>query len=223
MAQTTYEEYLANLMGNINPQGGMVTGQPAPQPQMAMPDISAIQQAMQGVRDVNQGYVAPQMTDLAKFRTDFEEGRRQVAEDLLAQSLGVTPSGGMLSGGDSSNVGLTPEQIAYFDIETPAERDARMGSLAKSITPGWLQAVLGIGAPVLSGQTNYNIRSEELKRALAREKVAYDNAMKSSGISWDSSAYGGGGGFVNSEGNAPGASPGEVGNASFSGEVGYDQ
>jgi hypothetical protein len=29
--------------------------------------------------------------------------------------------------------------------------------------------------------------------------------------------------FVNSEGNAPGASPGEVGNASFSGEVGYDQ
>ena len=223
MAQTTYEEYLANLMGNINPQGGMVTGQPAPQPQMTMPDISAIQQAMQGVRDVNQGYVAPQMTDLAKFRTDFEEGRRQVAEDLLAQSLGVTPSGGMLSGGDSSNVGLTPEQIAYFDIETPAERDARMGSLAKSITPGWLQAVLGIGAPVLSGQTNYNIRSEEVKRALAREKVAYDNAMKSSGISWDSSAYDGGGGFVNSEGNAPGASQGEVGNASFSGEVGYDQ
>ena len=222
MAQTTYEEYLANLMGNINPQGGMVTGQPAPQPQV-MPDISAIQQAMQGVRDVNQGYVAPQMTDLAKFRTDFEEGRRQVAEDILAQSLGVAPSGGMFSGGDSSNIGLTPEQMAYFDIETPAERDFRMQQVQRALTPGWLQAVLGMGAPVLSGQTNYNIRSEEVKRALAREKAAYDNAMKSSGISWDSSAYGGGGGFVNSEGNAPGASRGEVGNASFSGEVGYDQ
>jgi len=107
MAQTTYEEYLANLMGNINPQGGMVTGQPAPQPQMAMPDISAIQQAVQGVQNVNQGYVAPKMTDLGKFRTDFEEGRRQVAENILAQSLGVTPAGGMFSGGDSSNVGLT--------------------------------------------------------------------------------------------------------------------
>ena len=223
MAQTTYEEYLANLMGNINPQGGMVTGQPTPPPQMTMPDISAIQQSLQGVRDVNQGYVAPQMTDLAKFRTDFEEGRRQVAEDILAQSLGVAPTGGMFSGGDSSNIGLTPEQMAYFDIETPAERDFRMQQVQQTLTPGWLQTVLGMGAPVLSGQTKYNIRSEEVKRALAREKAAYDNAMKSSGISWDSSAYGGGGGFVNSEGNAPGASRGEVGNASFSGEVGYDQ
>ena len=219
MAQTSYEEYKRQILGDFDPT------QVAPQAPMAMPDISSIQQALQGVQNVNQSYVAPKLTDLGMFRQNFEEGRRQVAEDILAQSLGVAPSGGMFTGGgsDGSNVGLTPEQMAYFDIETPAERDARMGSLAKSITPGWLQAVLGIGAPVLSGKTNYNIRSEEVKRALAREKVAYDNAMKSSGISWDSSAYGGGGGFVNSEGNAPGASPGEVGNASFSGEVGYDQ
>lgn len=221
MAQTSYEEYLKAILGDAQaPQAPM-----APQAPITMPDISNIQQALQGVQNVNQNYVAPQLTDLGMFRQNFEEGRRQVAEDLLAQSLGVAPSGGMFTGGgsDGSNVGLTPEQMAYFDIETPAERNARIGSLAKSITPGWLQAVLGIGAPVLSGKTNYNIRSEEVKRALAREKVAYDNAMKSSGISWDSSAYGGGGGYTNSEGNAPGASPGEVGNASFSGEVGYDQ
>lgn len=217
MAQTSYEEYLKAILGDAQaPQ--------APQAPMAMPDISNIQQALQGVQNVNQSYVAPQLTDLGMFRKNFEEGRRQTAEDLLAQSLGVAPAGGMFSGdSDGSTLGLTPEQMAYFDIETPAERDARMGSFAKTITPGWIQAVLGLGAPVLSGQTNYNIRSEEVKQALAREKVAYDNAMKSSGISWDSSAYGGSGGFVNSEGNAPGASPGEVGNVSFSGEVGYDQ
>ena len=41
---------------------------------------------------------------------------------------------------------------------------------------------------------------------------------------FDSNAWGTDmGGFVNAEGNAPGATPGEVGDASFAGEVGYDQ
>ena len=219
MAQTTYEEYLANLRG---PLTNMMAPQAQPQPQMSMPDISAIQQAVQGVQNVNQGYVAPERTDLAKFRTDFEEGRRAAAEDILAQAMGVAPTGGIMSGGDGV-VELTDAQKAYFDIETPAERDARMGSFARTVTPGWVQAVLGIGAPVLSGLPNYNIRSEALKQAIANQQAAYNNAMQASGISYNSNAYGGGGGFVNSEGNAPGASPGEVGNASFSGEVGYDQ
>lgn len=217
MAQTSYEEYLAGIMGNMQPGQGMLS--PAP---MAMPDISAIQSAVQNVGNVNQGYVAPARTDLDKFRTDFEEGRRGAAENILAQALGVTPAGGMMSGG-GNNVELTDAQKAYFDIETPAERNFRMQQIQQAATPSWLRSVLGIGAPVLSGLPNYNIRSEELKQALAREKAAYDNAMASSGISWDSNAYGGGGGYVNSEGNAPGASRGEVGNASFSGEVGYDQ
>jgi len=218
MAQTSYEEYLAGIMGNMQPGQGMLS--PAP---MAMPDISAIQSAVQNVGNVNQGYVAPARTDLAKFRTDFEEGRRGVAEDILAQAMGVAPTGSMMSGDSGNPVELTDAQKAYFDIETPAERDFRMQQLQQVATPAWLRSVLGIGAPVLSGLPNYNIRSEELKQALAREKVAYDNAMASSGISWDSNAYGGGGGYVNLEGNAPGASPGEVGNASFSGDVGYDQ
>ena len=222
MPQTSYEEYLANLMGNVNPQGGMVTGQASAPPPMAMPDISAIQAAVQGVGNVNQGYAAPARTDLSQFRTNFEEGRRGAAEDILAQALGVAPTGGMMSGGDAP-VELTDAQKAYFDIETPAERDFRMQQVQQLATPAWLRSVLGLGAPVLSGYTDYNIRSEDLKQTLAREKAAYDSAMASSGISWDSNAYGGGGGYVNSEGNAPGASPGEVGNASFSGEVGYDQ
>lgn len=201
MAQTTYEEYLANLMGNVNPQGGMVTGQmpqatpTAPPPQMAMPDISAIQQAVQGVQNVNQGYAAPQMTDLAKFRTDFEEGRRATAEEMLAQSLGITPTG-MMTGDSGTPVELTDAQKAYFDIETPAERDFRMQQVQQSLTPGWLQAVLGIGAPVLSGQTNYNIRSEELKREIAKQVAAQQAAVAqptSSGGGGDYSSYEGAG------------------------------
>ena len=221
MAQTTYEEYLANLRG---PLTNMMAPQAQPQPQMSMPDISAIQAAVQNVGNVNQGYVAPARTDLTKFRTDFEEGRRGAAEDVLAMALGVAPSG-MMSGGESMDtIGLTDAQKAYFDIETPVERDARMMQFQQVVTPGWLQAVLGLNAPVLSGKTNYNIRSEALKQEIAQQQAAYNNAMQDSGIGYDANAYGGAGGFVNSEGNAPGASPGEVGDASFGkGEVGYDQ
>jgi len=175
MAQTSYEEYLAGIMGNMQPGGGMLS--PAP---MAMPDISGIQSAVQNVGNVNQGYVAPARTDLAKFRTDFEEGRRGAAEDILAQAMGVAPTGGMMSGGDGA-VELTDAQKAYFDIETPAERDFRMQQVQRSVTPGWLQAVLGIGAPVLSGQTNYNIRSEDLKREIAKQVAANQQAVQSSG------------------------------------------
>ena len=57
----------------------------------------------------------------------------------------------------------------------------------------------------------------------AAQQQAYAEAMNIANISYNSNAFGGGGGFTNSEGNAPGASPGEVGNSSFSGDVGYDQ
>ena len=178
MPQTSYEEYLANLMGNVNPQGGMVTGQASAPPPMAMPDISAIQAAVQGVGNVNQGYAAPARTDLTKFRTDFEEGRRGAAEDILAQALGIAPTGGMMSGGDGA-VELTDAQKAYFDIETDAERNFRMQQVQQLATPAWLRSVLGMGAPVLSGLPNYNIRSEELKREIANQVAANQQAVYS--------------------------------------------
>ena len=175
MAQTSYEEYLAGIMGNMQPGRGMLSP--------AMPDISAIQSAVQNVGNVNQGYVAPALTDLSKFRTDFEEGRRGAAEDILAQAMGVAPTsalaGGMMSGGDGA-VELTDAQKAYFDIETPAERDFRMQQIQRAAIPGWLQAVLGIGAPVLSGLDNYNIRSEDAKREAAKQVAANRQAVQSS-------------------------------------------
>ena len=201
MAQTSYEEYLAGIMGNMQPGEGMLS--PAP---VAMPDISGIQAAVQGVQNVNQGYTAPARTDLAKFRTDFEEGRRSTAEDILAQAMGVAPTGGMMSGGDR-NVELTDAQKAYFDIETPAERDFRMQQIQRAVTPGWLQAVLGMGAPVLSGLDNYNIRSEELKREIANQAAAQQAA------SLPSVTSSGGGSFTVSDGSG--------GSTTYTGSGGY--
>ena len=192
MAQTTYEEYLANLRG---PLTNMMAPQTQPQPQMSMPDISAIQSAVQNVGNVNQGYVAPERTDLAKFRTDFEEGRRGAAEDILAQAMGVAPSG-MMSGGESMDTfGLTDAQKAYFDIETDAERNFRMQQVQQAATPAWLQAVLGIGAPVLSGLPNYNIRSEALKQEIANQVAAQQAA------SLPSVTSSGGGSFTVNDGS----------------------
>lgn len=213
MAQTTYEEYLANLRG---PLTNMMAPQAQPQPQMSMPDISAIQAAVQNVGNVNQGYVAPARTDLTKFRTDFEEGRRGAAEDALAMALGVAPSG-MMSGGESMDtIGLTDAQKAYFDIETPAERDARMGSFAKTVTPGWLQAVLGMGAPVLSGHTNYNIRSEALKRELASQIAAIPDVVTPSSGSF-SGGWNDGGTGVGVGGGPVGAGGGNAAGGFVSG------
>ena len=200
MAQTTYEEYLANLRG---PLTNMMAPQAQPQPQMSMPDISAIQQAVRGVQNVNQGYVAPERTNLAKFRTDFEEGRRGAAEDILAQALGVAPTGGMMSGNEGG-IQLTDAQKAYFDIETPAERDFRMQQVQRTVTPGWLQAVLGMGAPVLSGLPNYNIRSEELKREIADRVAAQQLPSVTSS---------GGGSFTVSDGSG--------GSTTYTGSGGY--
>ena len=48
-------------------------------------------------------------------------------------------------------------------------------------TPAWLRSVLGMGAPVLSGHTDYNIRSEDLKREVAKQVAANQQAVQSSG------------------------------------------
>ena len=124
MAQTTYEEYLANLMGNINPQGGMVTGQPAPQPQMAMPDISAIQQAVQGVQNVNQGYVAPQLSDLNLVRQQTMEKQAEKAAQNLNLPQGMLSYFGSNTGGDSSSVA----------------DDSAWGKMSESEKAAWVQA-----------------------------------------------------------------------------------
>lgn len=119
------------------------------------------------------------------------------------------------NGGNSQDAPpMSKEMVAFFDNETNTERAVRMDNfqnMFKSLAeagmfglPGQIGSLaVSAAAPVVSGQTDYSTRSP----------AAYRQQVSESG--W--------GGFTNSEGNAPGASPGQVGDTTFSGEVGYDQ
>ena len=109
---------------------------------------------------------------------------------------------------------MSQELIDFFDNETQTEKAVRMDNFQNMFKgfaemgmfglPGMIGSLAVSGAaPVVSGQVDYSTRSP----------AAYRQQVSESG--W--------GGFTNSEGNAPGASPGQVGDATFSGEVGYDQ
>ena len=126
MAQTSYEDYLATLMGNINPQGGMVSGQASAPPPMAMPDISAIQAAVQGVQNVNQGYVAPQLSDLNLVRQQATQKQIEKA----GQNLNLPQ--GMLSS-------FTSDSFTGGDSSTAAE-DTAWSKMSESEKAAWVQA-----------------------------------------------------------------------------------
>jgi hypothetical protein len=218
-----FDNFIQEMLGNRNPQGNMLTG----------------------VSTTPNFYNQAQNNDYYdnRFRKqdsiDAAMAKKLADEQALAQQLGV--GGGMMSGGGGSEMSLTADQIAYFDAETGMERDARMNNLfggAAAPIAGLLGGPIGYGlaglmsssAPVYSGQDNYSTRSPaaiqqqvQAQAQAAAQRQAYAEAMNRASISYDSNAYGGGGGFTNSEGNAPGASYGEVGDSAFSGDVGYDQ
>ena len=207
MPQTSYEEYLANLMGNVNPQGGMVTGQASAPPPMAMPDISAIQAAVQGVGNVNQGYAAPARTDLSQFRTNFEDQRRQAASDLIAQQLGVAP--GMLStSGDSAGGGRNyyvereaqlraanlPEDEVQATLRAEQERNNQkfantLSSLSKFGIGGIISSLFGGSTQSLPPEVVSALEAQARAQAAADEAAA---SQRSSGGS-DYSSYEGAG------------------------------
>jgi len=152
--------------------------------------------------------------DNARYREDpFYISRGIQARDQLVldeeerrrREAALSGSGMMTGGGDNSGDGvsaLTPEQEAYFDLQTQAEKDARMGQLQRMMVPGVIQGLMGNPAPVLSNLTNYNIRSEELQREQARQYVASQAAQAraaASGIPAVTSS--GGGSFTVSDGN----------------------
>ena len=219
-----FDNFIQEMLGNRNPQGNMLTGVSTP---------SNFYTEAQNNDYYNNPYRQQDSIDAAM-------AKKLADEQALAQQLGV---GGMMSGGGGgdSEVSLTPDQIAYFDAETGMERDARMNNIFNGIAApiaGLLGGPIGYGlaglvpnsAPVYSGRDDYSTRSPELIRQqvqaqakAAAQQQAYAEAMNRASISYDSNAYGGGGGFTNSEGNAPGASYGEVGDSAFSGDVGYDQ
>lgn len=97
MAQTTYEEYLKQFgsAAAAQPTGMMM------QPQIAMPDVSGIQGAVQNIQNVNSAYQIPQRADLNKVRQDFLDSRAQQEQDKLQELISAAPvqgGGGMMSG-----------------------------------------------------------------------------------------------------------------------------
>ena len=154
--------------------------------------------------------------DNARYREDpFYRSREIQARDQLVldeeerrrREAALSGSGMMTGGGESGggNFALTPEQEAYLDLQTQAEKDARMGQLQRMMVPATIQAFMGNRAPVLSNLTNYNIRSEELQREQARQYVASQAAVNS-------------GEFVRAGGGIVYANPQDVGPFMPSGE-----
>ena len=151
--------------------------------------------------------------DNARYREDpFYRSRDIQARDQLVldeeerrrREAALSGSGMMTGGGESGggNFALTPEQEAYFDLQTQAEKDVHMGQLQRMVVPSYIQGLMGMPAPVLSNLTNYNIRSEELQREQARQYVASQAAQAraaASGIPAVTSS--GGGSFTVSDGN----------------------
>lgn len=99
MAQTTYEEYLKQF-------GSAAAAQPTGmmQPQIAMPDVSGIQGAVQNIQNVNSAYKIPERADLNKVREDFLDKKAEDATKELEQLLspsnfggGYESSGGMMT------------------------------------------------------------------------------------------------------------------------------
>ena len=153
-----FDDYIQQLLGNVNPQGNMLTG----------------------VSTTPNFYTQAQNNDYydnpfkRQDSIDAAMAKKLADEQALAQQLGV---GGMMSngGGGDSEVSLTPDQIAYFDAETDMERDARINNIFNGIAApiaGLLGGPIGYGlgslvpnnVPVYSGRDDYSTRSPELIR-----------------------------------------------------------
>jgi len=151
-----FDDYIQQLLGNRNPQGNMLTG------------VSTAPNFYNQAQN-NDYYNNP-------FRRqdsiDAAMAQKLADEQALAQQLGLSNAGGMMSGGGGgdSEVSLTPDQIAYFDAETGMERDARMNNIFNGIAApiaGLLGGPIGYGlaglmpnnAPVYSGRDDYSTRS----------------------------------------------------------------
>jgi hypothetical protein len=131
-----FDDYIQQLLGNRNPQGNMLTG----------------------VSTTPNFYNQAQNNDYYdnRFRKqdsiDAAMAKKLADEQALAQQLGLSNAGGMMSGGGGgdSEVSLTPDQIAYFDEETLDEQGARIKN-----DLGWLvEPIAGLlGGPIGYGLT----------------------------------------------------------------------
>ena len=114
------------------------------------PDLSSVMEAMQATRNTQQGYLTPQRADLNAIReaaiTSYDTKKKEEAAAAEAEAIkkaaeaaGVTAFDYGRSAGDYT--GLTKEQIAFLEAESPEERDYRMRQISQLLTPGFATAL----------------------------------------------------------------------------------
>ena len=112
----------------VDQPGMMSTGFQSPVPS----SIADLFSSVQNVRNINQGYLSAPRTDLSGMRASMEA--QYAAQDKAAMDAAIEAQKKSLANnpalvqavqsGDYSQ--LSPEQIAFLENETPAERDQRM-------------------------------------------------------------------------------------------------
>ena len=119
----------------VDTPGMMSTGFQSPVPS----DISSLFSSVQGVRDINQGYLSAPRTDLSQMRSDLEAqyaAQAQAAQQQAMLEAQKNFSDYGVGGGDGYGTGLTPAQKAFLENETKAEREMRMVGVNNLIARG---------------------------------------------------------------------------------------
>ena len=144
-----------------------------------------------------------------------------LVNDLTAEVNKLSSSNG---GGESGGAAGSGKTIGVGAITDSINKDAFNAAVRGFMAGGPISAVLSaaISAGVNTSKVMDIVNQQNDPLGFLASLQGWTPSQNSAPI-WSSSAYGGAGGFVNPEGNAPGASPGQVGDVSFKGEVGYDQ
>ena len=217
--QTSLSNILANIQGQYSPEvytrsgGSYGAGRFLP-----------YNAATTGANTVNQNpdanLFAPSSFD------EFTEANvtKSLVDDLTAEVDKLYPSSGGSSGGESGGAAGSGKTIGTGAVKDLTNKNAFNAAVRGFIAGGPISAVLSaaISAGVNTNQVIDIVNQQKDPLGYLAGLQGWTPSQNSAPI-WSSSAYGGSGGFVNAEGNAPGASAGQVGDVSFKGEVGYDQ
>ena len=161
MAQTTYEQYLQQF-------GPAATAQPTGmmQPKIAMPDVSAIQGAVQNMQAVNSAYQAPQRADLNQVREQFLAQKAADAQKQVQELLSAAPSqgGGMMSGGGVMSDAAFVNQMAYGiqNVQTLANMGLISQQTAQALINDAIAKAKAVDPQVLQTQPPAPVRSSSM-------------------------------------------------------------
>lgn len=111
-----------------------------------VPDLSNLFGSLQDIRDVNKDSMFAPRTDLTALRKsiydDYAAADKAEEEEAIkkaAEAAGITSFDYGRSAGDYT--GLSKEQIAFLEAESPDERDYRMRQISQYLTPNFVKAL----------------------------------------------------------------------------------